>query len=163
MTPGLINQARNEATAPEASVSLWAEYELGETLTMAVSTDFSSGSVSNSLQRDFNNRFSSTNASANITWTVWKGCRLTADVSNRRNGGLTAGFNQNITLLNAALKQSLFEGDRGQLELSVRDALNQNNDVNRTFSNVFTEDRSTVLLRRVVLLTFSYRFREFGE
>jgi hypothetical protein len=163
MTPGLINQARNEATAPEASVSLWAEYELGETLTMAVSTDFSSGSVSNSLQRDFNNRFSSTNASANITWTVWKGCRLTADVSNRRNGGLTAGFNQNITLLNVALKQSLFDGDRGQLELSVRDALNQNNDVNRTFSNVFTEDRSTVLLRRVALLTFSYRFREFGE
>jgi hypothetical protein len=163
MTPGLINQARNEATAPEASVSLWAEYELGETLTMAVSTDFSSGSVSNSLQRDFNNRFSATNASANVTWTVWKGCRLTADVSNRRNGGLTAGFNQNITLLNVALKQSLFEGNRGQLELSVRDALNQNNDVNRTFSNVFTEDRSTVLLRRVVLLTFSYRFREFGE
>jgi hypothetical protein len=66
-------------------------------------------------------------------------------------------------LLNVALKQSLFDGDRGQLEFSVRDALNQNNDVNRTFSNVFTEDRSTVLLRRVALLTFSYRFREFGE
>lgn len=163
MTPGLINQARNEAASPGASVSLWVEYDLGETLTMAVSADYSGGSVSNSLQRDFNNRFASTSASANMTWTVWKGCRLTADVSNRQNGGLTAGFNQNITLLNVALKQSLFDGDRGQLELSVRDALNQNNDVNRTFSNVFTEDRSTVLLRRVVLLTFSYRFREFGE
>ncbi len=163
MTPGLINQVRNEATSPGASVSLWAEYELAETLTMAVSADYSSGSVSNSLQRDLNNRYSFTNASANMTWTMWKGCRLTADVSNRRNGGLTAGFNQNITLLNVALKQSLFDGDRGQLELSVRDALNQNNDVNRTISNVFTEDSSTVLLRRVVLLTFSYRFREFGE
>lgn len=163
MTPGLINQVRNEATSPGTSVSLWAEYDLAETLTMAVSADYSSGSVSNSLQRDLNNRFSFTNASANMTWTMWKGCRLTADVSNRQNGGLTSGFNQNITLLNVALKQSLFDGDRGQLELSVRDALNQNNDVNRTFSNVFTEDSSTVLLRRVVLLTFSYRFREFGE
>jgi len=101
--------------------------------------------------------------SANLSLKLWHGMRLVADVSNQRNGGLSAGFSQNITLLNIALKQSLFDGDRGQLELSIRDALNQNNDVNRTFSNVFTEDRSTAILRRVALLTFSYRFRGFGE
>jgi hypothetical protein len=115
------------------------------------------------LRSDLNSTFSWLNASANVSWTIVKGLRLKADLTNRRNGGLSAGFAQNIMLLNVSLKQSLLAGDRGQLELSVRDALNQNNDVNRTFSNVFTEDRSTAILRRVVLLTFSYRFREFGE
>ncbi len=163
VTPGLINQARNEATSPSLSVNVSADYDLGETFTFGVNADYSRGSVRNSLRSDLNNTFSWLNTSANFSWTILNGLRLKADLTNRRNGGLSAGFAQNITLLNIALKQSLFDGDRGQLELSVRDALNQNNDVNRTFSNVFTEDRSTAILRRVVLLTFSYRFRGFGE
>lgn len=163
ITPGLINQVRNEATSPSASINFSADYDLGETFSFGVNADYSRGSVRNSLRSDLNNTFSWMNTSANFSWTILKGLRLKADLTNRRNGGLSAGFAQNITLLNVALRQSLFDGDRGQLELSVRDALNQNNDVNRTFSNVFTEDRSTAILRRVVLLTFSYRFRGFGE
>jgi hypothetical protein len=163
ITPGLINQARNEATSPGTSLSISADYDLGEKFTLGITADYSRGSVTNSLRSDLNSTFSWLNASANVSWTIVKGLRLKADLTNRRNGGLSAGFAQNIMLLNVSLKQSLLAGDRGQLELSVRDALNQNNDVNRTFSNVFTEDRSTAILRRVVLLTFSYRFREFGE
>ena len=163
VTPGLINEVRNDARSPGASVNLSADYDLGETFSCGISADYSRGSVTNSLRSDLNNAYSWLNTSANFSWSIVKGLRLKADLTNQRNGGLSAGFAQNISLLNIALKQSLFDGDRGQLELSVRDALNQNNNVNRAFSNVFTEDRSTAILRRVVLLTFSYRFRGFGE
>ena len=162
-TPGIVNTLRNEATSLSAQGSLDVDYDLTDAVSLGAGVFYRGGSVDNTLQTDIDNAFSTALYRANISWKLWKGFRLSADMSSQQLGGLSNGFNRNITLLNIALKQSLFANDRGQIQLSIRDALNQANDVNRQFTDSFTEDRITMLLRRVVLLTFSYRFRAIGE
>ncbi|MBU3698710.1 MAG: hypothetical protein FGM33_01685 [Candidatus Kapabacteria bacterium] len=163
VTPGLINGILNEATSNRYSFGLSTSYFPGEEFWFDAGVDYSFGNVRNTLASGLDNSYSTMSYRASLTWTLWKGLDLTANLNNRINGGLSDGFNQNITLLNISLSQALFASDQGSLELTVRDALNQNNQVSRTFNNVFTEDSRASLLQRVVLLTFRYRFRHFGE
>ena len=163
VTPGLINGALNEATSNRYSFGLSTNYFPGDDFWVEAAADYGFGNVRNTIASGGNNSFSTLSYRASLNWKLWKGLELNANLNNRIDGGLSDGFNQNITLLNLSLSQALFAADQGALELTVRDALNQNNRVSRVFNNVFTEDRRATLLQRVVLLTFRYRFRHFGE
>lgn len=163
VAPGLINGQLNEARSSRYTFGADLYYYVEGSISVSGGFEYSTGSVDNSLIQGMNNTFSTLNLTLYGTWTIIKGLDLEATFSNRSNDGLSSGFNQNITLLNVSLSKSLFESERGSIALSVRDALNQNNDVQRTFNNVFTQDMRSALLRRVVLLTFRYRFREFGQ
>ena len=65
--------------------------------------------------------------------------------------------------MNIALSKKVFADERGEFTISVRDALNQNESINRVVQAGFAEDRQLMQLRRVAMATFTYRFRAFGE
>jgi hypothetical protein len=163
VAPGLINGLLNEARSSRYTIGLDMSYYIEGSINLSAGVEYSAGSVENSIAQGINNTYSIVGMNAQATWTLSKGLDLEAAFSNRANGGLSSGFNQNISLLNVSLSKSLFESERGTIQLSIRDALNQNADVQRTFNNAFTQDMRSMLLRRVVLLTFRYRFRQFGE
>jgi hypothetical protein len=87
----------------------------------------------------------------------------TVDASYIVNSGLSSSaFNQTIPLCNLGLGRRFLDG-RGELKLSVFDALNQNNAVNRTTGSFYVEDTRTQVLQRYFLLTFTYNLRSFGQ
>jgi len=53
------------------------------------------------------------------------------------------------------------EGNAAELRLAVTDLLGQNTGVSRSVSGQYIEDSLTQVLRRYVMLQFSYRLRNF--
>ncbi len=157
-TPGLVNGVRNEAMMIAGSVGGNVEYDIASYLSIGGGISYRRGGVDNSTQIDLNNTYSNLSYRGELTLRVSDGCELLADIRSRDLEGLSGTYNQDVVLLNIAIKQFLFPDKRGHLRLSVRDALNQGNVVSRQFTDAYTEDQVSLVLRRVILLTFSYRF-----
>jgi hypothetical protein len=62
---------------------------------------------------------------------------------------------------NAGVNFLFLKEDKGQLKLSVYDLLNQNISVSRTTRENYIQDNQTTVLRRYLLLTFTYNIRNF--
>lgn len=71
--------------------------------------------------------------------------------------------NQSFPMVRASLSRYLLKNDRGELKLSVFDALNQNQGINYTNQLNYTENRQSNVLNRYVMLTFVYSLSKFGE
>ena len=63
---------------------------------------------------------------------------------------------QKILLWDASLSFQFLKNDRGEMKLSARDLLNQDNGFIRTVNLNYTEERTTNTLGRYYLLTFAY-------
>ncbi|MFT3704253.1 MAG: outer membrane beta-barrel protein [Agriterribacter sp.] len=80
----------------------------------------------------------------------------------RYNPQVATGIQKNIYRWNAAVNFLFLKDDKGQLKLSVYDILNQNTSVYRTVSENYINDTETTVLKRYVMLTFTYNIRNFG-
>lgn len=161
--PSLINGSSNRTSTTALNGSAGLDYRQDERFSVSANVSIDHSTVRNSLRQDLNTVFTNVSATASVDWTFWKGFVLRADISNRRNSGLSSGFGQNIALLNITLATKMFKGDQGELAIYVRDALNQNQAVDRIVQPGFTEDQRFMQLQRVVMARFSYKFRSFGR
>lgn len=83
-------------------------------------------------------------------------------MTNQFYSGLSAGFNQNFVLWNAAIGKKFLPGNKGELKLSVYDLLKQNQSISRTVDNGYIQDIQNQILQRYFMLTFTYNLRNFG-
>lgn len=77
--------------------------------------------------------------------------------------GLGAGLNNQVLLWTAGLGKQVFENKRGEIQLSVFDILNQNNNISQNFYDSYYEATNQNVLTRYIMLNFSYTFRKFRE
>jgi len=61
----------------------------------------------------------------------------------------------------AGFGYKFLKDNRGELKLSVFDALKQNTSIARTVSESYIEDKNTQILTRFYMLTFTYSIRHF--
>jgi hypothetical protein len=162
-SPSLINAVSNTTVSTSLRASGSVSYYRDQEHVVSGTVRVDHSTFSNDLRTDLNTSFTTLQIIAGVTWMFWKNIIIRADVQNRRNSGLSAGFGQNIVLLNIALSKKVFADERGEFTISVRDALNQNQNINRVVQAGFAEDRQLMQLRRVAMATFTYRFRAFGE
>jgi hypothetical protein len=162
-SPSLINAVSNTTVSTSLRASGSVSYYRDQEHVVSGTVRVDHSTFSNDLRTDLNTSFTTLQIIAGVTWMFWKNIIIRADVQNRRNSGLSAGFGQNIVLLNIALSKKVFADERGEFTISVRDALNQNQSINRVVQAGFAEDRQLMQLRRVAMATFTYRFRAFGE
>lgn len=78
------------------------------------------------------------------------------------NPQVAAGIHKSALRWNAAVNFLFLKEDKGQLKLSVYDLLNQNISVYRQVSENYINDVETNILRRYVMLTFTYNIRNLG-
>lgn len=84
-----------------------------------------------------------------------------SSVDYQYNSQAASGIQKNVILLNAGITWLFFHQDKGQLKIAVFDALNQNRSVNRTSGDNYINDHQINILRRYLLLTFTYDIRSF--
>jgi len=116
-----------------------------------------------SLQQSQNTNFLSYGADVDMNWFFPKGFTLGNTVAFTANTGRAAGFNPNFTLWNAYLAKSFLKNKKGELRLTVFDLLNQNTGVDRNVSGNFVQDTRYLVLKRYVMLTFTYNLSKFGN
>ena len=113
------------------------------------------------MQSSLNNQYVIQNFNAKINFMPTPKWVFNADITNSSYKGLGATFNQNIWLCNAGFGYKFLKDNRGELKLSVFDALKQNTSIARTVSESYIEDKNTQILTRFYMLTFTYSIRHF--
>lgn len=100
--------------------------------------------------------------SAEPTYSTKNGWIIGADFDYTMYRGQSAGYNQNIPLLNASIAKTIFKKKDGEIKLSVFDLLNENKSISRVVDQNSVTDTRTQVLTRYVMLTFTYNLRKFA-
>ena len=116
-----------------------------------------------SLQSAQNNNYFTHDYGIDLNWYLPGGFVFENDVDYTLNTGRAAGYNPKILLWNANLTKSVFKNKKGEFKLNVYDLLNQNKGVTRNTSGNYIEDQTYSVLKRYVMLTFTYSLSKFGQ
>ena len=160
-TPALINGNTNFSNNFNSNVGVVLASNISESLDFTLNYTVNYTTVQNTLQSSLNNQYVIQNFNAKINFMPTPKWVLNADITNSSYKGLGATFNQNIWLCNAGFGYKFLKDNRGELKLSVFDALKQNTSIARTVSESYIEDKNTQILTRFYMLTFTYSIRHF--
>ncbi|MCB0846686.1 MAG: hypothetical protein KDE26_25735, partial [Bacteroidetes bacterium] len=160
-TPGLINGERTETTNGTAGVGIVLSSNISKNVDFTVSSRSNFSQGINSLRPALNTNYFNQQSSVKLNLTFLKGIVFRTDLTNQTYRGLSDGFNQDFWLWNMGLAKKLFKNQRGEIQLSVFDALMQNNSITRNVTETYIEDLKTVVLQRYLMATFTYNIRNF--
>lgn len=85
-----------------------------------------------------------------------------SDLNYTLNAGRTAGYNIDVTMLNAFISKSVFKKKQGLIKLSGYDILNRNVSISRNTGENYIQDVNNMVLQRYFMLSFTYFLNKFG-
>jgi len=160
--PAVINAEKSYSNNNKINFDFNINSNISENFDLSVGSSVNFNHNQNPKFNVLNNTSFNVGAQGNLVWNFGKRFLIEADFSHMYYGGMSAGFNRNVFMLGGAFGVKFFKGHRGQLKLSINDALGQNIDIERTMHDIYVEDRSTTILRRYVMLNFVYNIRPAG-
>ncbi|MCX7930456.1 MAG: TonB-dependent receptor family protein [Chlorobi bacterium] len=164
--PSLINGAENIANWLTVTPGASLTSNISENFDFTVSGRIAWSTVQNTLQRQLDQRFTTTTILARATYitsdssVLLDGWVFNAEFNYVATTGLSAGYNVAVPLLNIGVGKRFLDG-RGEVRLSVFDLLNRNNSINRNVGSGYVEDTQTIVLQRYALLSVTYFLRAF--
>lgn len=162
-TPGIVNNELNYANSSNIGIGLALSSNISEKFDFTLSSYTTYNTNSNTLQAELNSVYYNQNTKFKIQAMPWKSLILQTDLSHQYNSGLSANFNQNYLLWNAAIGYKFLKNNQGELRLSVFDIMKQNNSITRNITETYYEDVQTNVLQQYFLLTFTYNIKQFKE
>ncbi len=153
-----LNKGRNLSAGQGLSVNTFWK----EKLDINLGGNVTYQSAQYSLQPQQNSSFLFSSINFRLFYQLPGRFTATSDLSYNANSGRAAGFNQRFALWNVGVARQLFKQKQGELRLSVYDLLNQNRSIVRNVTDTYIEDVQSIVLRRYVMLTFTYNVRKFG-
>jgi hypothetical protein len=88
-----------------------------------------------------------------------KGIVVRDEVTHSLQSGVAGGYGRNIVLWNTTLGKKFLKNDRGELRVTLTDALDQDRAVNRSITESYVQDTRDVTLGRYAQAVFTYTFR----
>ncbi len=160
--PGLVNDVKSVSENFTYTAGAVVSSNISERVDFNISYNANYSVVRNTLQPLLNNDYLVQVAGAQLNLLSKKGWFIQNDVSNQSYSGLSAGFNQNYWLWNAAIGKKFMKNKAGELKLSVFDLLKQNRSITRNVTESYVEDVQNLVLTQYLMLTFSYKLKNFG-
>jgi hypothetical protein len=161
-TPGIVNNDLNIATSPAITTGLSFSSSFSEKLDFTISSRPSLNFVENSLIPASNSCYVSVQSRFRLYWQFAESFVLRTELTNQFYDGLSEDFNQNFTLLNSSLGYKFLKNDQLEMNLSVFDALEQNNSISRTVSETTIDDLQTIVLQRYFMVSLIWNILDFG-
>lgn len=160
-TPGLINEAVNYSRNNSYGLGLTLSSNISERVDFTISSRSRYNLATNSLQTQSNNDYLNQSTRLKLGWVAANGLVVRTDLTHQYYQGLSADFDQNYLLWNLSIGQKIFEGQRGEISLTVFDLLKQNNSLSRIITETYTQDVQTNVLQQYFMLSFKYDLRLF--
>jgi hypothetical protein len=162
-TPGMINGTKSFSNNHALGLGLVLSSNISKNIDFTVSTNNNYNIARSSIQENLNNNYFSHLSNLTLNLIFWKGVLFQSNVSYQLYKGLSEGYNTEYLLWNLSVGKKLFKNQRGELKISVFDVLNQNKNVIRDVTELYTEDTQTNVLQRYAILTFTYNLRNFNR
>ena len=159
--PGLINEQNNFANTATGALGLVLSSNISEKLDFSISSNSSYSNIRNTLQTSSNTNYFSQNSKFKITASPTKSIVLISEYTNWLYRGLNSSFNQSISLWNAGIGYKFLKNRQAEFRLTIYDILNQNNSIQRTNTESYTQDLQTNVLNRYYMITFTYNFKKY--
>lgn len=160
ITPGLINEVKNEARTAAVGAGIVLSSNISENVDYTLSTTGSYSKVNNTLNTAANNEFYNQASRFSLNYIFFKGIVFNTELNHQLYTGLSQDFNQSFFLWNASLGKKILK-NQAEIKVQVYDILGQNAAVSRAFTELYTEDTRTNVLQRYFLLTFTWNLRFF--
>jgi hypothetical protein len=160
--PGMVNYSKSITNNYTYSTGAVVSSNISEFIDFNISYNTSFSVARNSIQPLANNNYRVQSVGLQLNLLSKTGWFLQNDVNNQSYTGLSAGFNQNYWLWNAAIGKKFLNKKVGELKLSVFDLLKQNRSITRTVTESYIEDVQNQVLTQYFMLTFSYNLKNFG-
>ena len=161
-TPTLINSLRNNANSFAFNAGFSLSSNISKKIDFTISYNANYTIVKNSLQQQNNNNYFNHTASAKFNYQFWKGFVFNTSVSNTLNAGGSRAYNTSYWLLNASLAYKFLKDESLEVKFSANDILNQNKNITRNVTEIYTEDVSSNALRRYFMGTITYTLKKVG-
>jgi len=162
-TPGMINQELNYSNSYNAGVGFALSSNISDRFDFTISSNTTYNNISNTLQSGLNSDYYNQNSKIKIQLMPWKWMVIQSDINHLYNSGLSASYNQNYFLWNAAIGCKFLKENKAELRLSIFDIMKQNNSISRNTTETYYEDIRTNVLQQYVLLTFSYNIKYYKD
>ena len=159
-SPGQINEEINFAE----TTGLNSGFLLGSNISERVDFKFGGSAgynwVNNSLPGQENFDYQNYTVTAGGVFTPLSRWVVSTDLVYNIFRGL-GDLDQEFLLWNAGLGYRFLKDESLELRMTAFDILSQNNSVSRNITETYVEDRETAVLQRYVMLSLSYRLRNF--
>jgi len=130
--------------------------------------DISTGASANysaaryDIQPSNNTNYFNYNFSFDYNVNLPAGFIIGSDLNYALNAGRAAGYNVDVTMLNAFISKSLFKKKQGLIKLYGYDILNRNVSISRNTGENYIQDVNNMVLQRYFMLSFTYFLNKFG-
>lgn len=161
--PGQINYVNNMTDNFTYSTGVGLASNVSEYVDFNVSYSANFNRATNSVQSQANTKYFNQSAGAQLNLLSKTGWFLQNDVINQYYSGLSAGFNQNFWLWNAAIGKKFLKSRAAEIKLSVFDLLKQNQSISREVTANYIQDVQSQVLQQYFMLTFTYSLKNFGK
>jgi len=151
-----VNGFKGYTNNVNASGAIGCNYTFKNMLDLSCSAAVNYYGLRYSLQKGSNSNYLNYNFSFNgdikLPFDFLTGYTLDYSI----NSGRSAGYNQDIIMLNAYISKAILRRKQGLIKLQGFDLLKQNVSINRNIGGSYIEDVRTKVLRRFFLVGFSY-------
>ncbi len=161
-SPAMINDKINFSNTYNSNAGLVVASNVSERLDFTISYGANYNIVRNSIQSSANSNYLIQNFNFKLNYMPTKHIVFNTDITNSSYSGLGSAYNLSIWLVNGGIGYKFLKDNRGELKLSVFDALKKNNSISRTVTENYIEDKTTQILTRFYMLTFTYSIRNFN-
>ena len=160
-TPSQINSQLNYANTYNVGAGVVFSSNISPNVDFTLSTNLSYNYIGNTLQKQLNNSYYNQNSKLKIQLSVLKNIVLLSELTHQYNSGLSASYNQNYLLWNAAAGYKFLKKQQAEIKLTAFDLLKQNNSIARNATETYYEDVQNKVLQRYFLLSFIYQIQQF--
>lgn len=160
--PAVVNGVLNYQQNRNGGVGLYINSALSERVDFSVSSmTMASSNYNPSSARGVMSNVQQS-ISASVQATLRYGIVVKTVANWQGNYGLSAAYNRSFALWNVSVGKKVLKKKQGEVNVSVYDVLNKNNNINRNITESYIDDVRTNMLQRYVMVSFVYRLSRFG-
>jgi len=157
-----LNSIENNSNRLNTSIDFTIENRKKEVVDILFGINFGYSQSKYSVSTTFDQKFSTFSYFSDWTWTLKKDWSIGTSFDYTIYRGEDFADQRQIPMWNASISKSVLK-NRGIIEISARDLLNQGIGVDRQNTLNYIEDTQIQSLGRYVILTFSYSLSLLGD
>jgi hypothetical protein len=154
-----VNDILNKTNTIRWSPSMGIDITPTEKTAIYLSTNFSFSNTTYDINTTQNQNITNQNFNVDFNTNFAKGWFWNSSLRYSLFKNERFGIDQNIPIINLSIYKQILKGNKGEIRLSLYDALNKNILINQSTSVSRVLDSRTPSLARYVMLSFSYNLK----